>query len=287
MIFAAASLARAFSAVEEQVESSNRRVDVRLEISGSQTACRKVAELNREADLVATADDHVIDAILRPDHASFTIRFATNEIVLAHLEHSPGTERISASNWPEVLLSKGVKLGAVDPNQAPIGYRTRLVWKLAEGRFGPDLSRRLDARVADAHRMPHEGQLVQLLRSRVIDYAFVYRSTAEDQNLKLVALPAAYNLGSTGEAERYGVASVSVSMRAGEQKAVRGRPIFYGLTIPKGAQNTEGATLFVEELLGIRGRRALEGAGFTPLQPARCAERRGLPPRLARLMEAR
>ena len=258
-VFVAASMARALGELAEEVERDHQRLDVRLEISGSQTACRKVAELNRRADLVAAADTEVIRRILVPEWAPRVIDLATNEVVLAHLEHSKHTGEISEDNWREVLLRPGVRLGMVDPDLAPIGYRTLLVWELADG-AQTGLAKKLAAAVPAARRVPHEGELLARLQSRALDYAFVYRSTAEDHNLKLVALPDAYNLGSPDMAAAYGKARVSVRMRSsGPPVQVPGAPIMYGAAIPKDAPNRAGARL------AEQGRRVLLRRGFRPL----------------------
>lgn len=285
VVFAAASLARVFSDLEELLERRHPRLDVQLELTGSQTAARKVAELGRRADVVASADAQVIDRILRPAHARFTLRFATNELVLAHLEHSKHTEDVTAANWPEVLLRPGVRLGLVDPDTAPIGYRTLLLFELAQKHFPKlaGLSRRLAAHCAREHRQPHELELLKLLQTRAIDYAFVYRSTAEEHNLKLVVLPASYNLGVAAKASDYAQAQILVRMAGGKRSALRGAPVYYGLTFPNAAPNVEGATAFVRLLLGVDGARILRRSGFTPLVPARCAERAALPPTLREL----
>ncbi len=270
VVFAAASLARAFSEIEEQVERQRPDLDVRVEISGSQTAARKVAELHRRADVVATADHRVIDRILRPDHARFTARFATNAVVIAHMEHSRHTDQITADNWGEVLLRPGVRLGLVDPDQAPIGYRTLLVWKLAEAAdpAWAGLAGRLRRRCAPEHLVPHEGELMRLLQTRSIDYAFVYRSTAEEHNLKLVKLPASYSLGDVARDADYARAKVAVRMRGGQARTtIEGAAITYGLTIPRRALNPTGAQVFVRQLLGVDGQQALQRTGFRPLVP--------------------
>ena len=267
-VFVAASLARAMGELGEVVERQHPKLDVRLEISGSQTACRKVAELNRRADLVAAADLAVIRRILLPDWADRVTPLATNEVVLAHLEHSRHTDQISAENWPEVLQRPGVRLGLVDPDLAPMGYRTLLVWALAEkilpGQQG--LAARLEQRVPAAQRVPHEGELLGRLQARAIDYAFVYRSTAEDHNLKLVPLPDAYNLGAASLAGSYAQAQVKVRMRFSEPAvSVVGGPILYGAAIPKGAPNPAGAKVLLDALLGEQGWRVLLRRGFRPL----------------------
>ena len=288
-VFAAASLARALSDLEERVEATHRDLDVRLEISGSQVACRKIAELNRRGDVVAVADYQVIDSILRPAHATFNIHFSTNEVVLAHQQHSRFTEQISADNWHQILLRPAVRLARVDPNLAPIGYRTLLVWQLARRQLGDrvpaDLATKLAARCAKEHVVPHEGQLLQLLQTRAVDYVFLYRSTAEEHNLKTVSLPDSYNLGATKHNRAYRQAAVAVRMRHGDRgKLLRGAAVVYGVTIPNNAPNPAGAEAFVRALLGAEGRRSLQRTGFRPLLPARCAERALLPPSLRSLV---
>ena len=192
---------------------------MQLALSGSQEACRKVAELGHRADLVATADYRVIDQILRPGHAAFTIRFTTNELVLAHLQHSKYTEEITAENWLSILLRP--ERAAGDGLARPRAHRLRDPARLAArrarrgkgARGGPDLAGRLRARCASEHVTSDESELLQLLQSRAIDYAFMYRSTAEEHNLKLVPLPDAYNLGAADKADDYARATVQVRMR--------------------------------------------------------------------------
>jgi molybdate/tungstate transport system substrate-binding protein len=285
VVFAAASLARALSDLKQTIESE-QSVEIQLTVGGSQEACRKVAELGHQADVVATADYRVIDQILRPRHASFDIHFTTNEVVLAHLQHSKFTEEVTARNWASILERPGVHLGMASPDLAPIGYATLLVWQLAgqERGDGPGLASRLRARCAPEHLAADEGELLQLLQSRAIDYAFMYRSTAEEHNLKLVPLPDSINLGAPDKASVYAKARVQVRMKRAEGlKTIQGSPITYGLTIPTGAPNRAGAELFVRYLLGEAGQRTLRRTGFRPIVPASCEERGSLPAALQSL----
>ncbi len=278
---AAASLARVLTDLEEQFELEHKDLDLQLEISGSQTACRKVSELHRHADLVLSADHQVIDRLLvKTGNARYTIRFATNEVVLVHMAHSRHTEAITADNWPEILLRPKVRLGLVDPDQAPIGYRTLLVWKLAAledkdklAGASADLVTRLRAHVAKEHIVPHEGELLQLLQTRTIDYAFVYRSSAEEHNLKLITLPDRYNLGAADQVKRYARAEVTVRLARQERQQITGAPVVYGLTIPDKAENPRGGEAAAAFLLGRQGQRILKRSGFRPLAPARCTAR--------------
>jgi molybdate/tungstate transport system substrate-binding protein len=290
VVFAAALLARAFSDLEQQLEKEQPSIDIKLTFCGSQEACRKVAELNDRADVVAAADYRIVESILRPSHAAFNIQFATNEIVLAHLQHSKHTEEVSADNWPTILLRPEVRLGTVAPDQARIGYATLLVWQLAElhlgqAKLGPDLSGRLRGRCRAEHVASDESELLKLLEARAIDYAFMYRSTAEEHRLKVVRLPDAYSLGAAEQTAVYARASVRVRMKRSESlKEIRGAPILYGVTIPREAPNPEGAVLVVRQLLEETGRRTLERTGFVPLRPARCAESAALPASLRALV---
>lgn len=267
-VFHAASLARTFKQASDAFIADQPQYRVRLEVSGSQTAARKVAELGMRADVIALADVRVIDDILIPEHAAWKVVFATNELVIAHAAHSRFTEEITTDNWPTVLLRPGVRLGRVDPDLAPLGYRTLHSWQLAEKHYDDhkDLAQKLRARCAASHVMSDEAELVRLLVSRSIDYAFLYRSTAFDQRLKITRLPPSCSLGDRERAALYARARVDVRMKWGERRmAITGAPILYGLTIPRTAPNPAGGAAFVDFLLGEHGNQILKTSGFAPL----------------------
>jgi molybdate/tungstate transport system substrate-binding protein len=285
-VFHAASLSGVLSELEERIEVRYEGLDVRLEPSGSQVAARKISELNRRADLVLTADWRVIDRLLLPDHAGWLIQFAANEIVLAHGEHSLHTAEITAENWPELLLRPGVRLGRANENTAPLGFQTLLVWKLSDRPEG-DLLERLKERCKPEHVTPDIAELVALLQARVIHYAFVYRSIAEEHNLKVVRLPKKQNLGRPSMREAYAKARVPVRLRSGEPPVqIAGAPIVYGLTIPSAAPNRPDAQRVLAFLLGSEGRRILKRSGFRPLRPPQCRNPERLPPALKALVAA-
>jgi len=279
VVFHAASLSRAFGELRESFLSKYPDTRVRIEVSGSQTAARKVAELGMRADVVASADASVLDHILAP---AWNLHFATNELVLTHRGHSRYTGEVTAENWPEVLVRPDVVVGLVDPDLAPIGYRTLMLWQLAGHDLGvADLASTLHARIAREHVMPDENKLLALLSSRAIDYAFMYRSTAEEHHLKVTRLSDATNLG-RAEVD-YGRATVRVRMRhAREPIELRGAPVIYGLTIPSSAPNPAGGELFVLSLLEEKGRRILARTGFRPL--VHCDNPSALPARLQALV---
>jgi len=290
-VFYAASLSRVMGELERELERETPGLDLVLEPSGSMLAARKVAELGRPADLVVTADWRVISDLLLPEHARWVLRFASNEIVLAYAEHSRYTDEIDAASWPRILTRPDVRLGRAEENTAPLGFQTLQVWQLAALRAGgpkgdPDLPRRLAERCRPEHVVPDVAELVSLLEARAIDYAFVFRSVAEEHNLKLIRLPAAVNLGDPALAGDY--ARVSVPVRMGSEQAprmLRAAPVIYGLTIPASAPDPAWAERVAAELLGERGRRLMGRSGFSPITPARLTGG-PLPARLAGLARA-
>lgn len=272
IVFHAASLSRVFGDLADRMRRQNPGWSVRLEPSGSQVAARKVSEQGLKADLVAVADDAVLDRLLVPQFAPASLVFATNELVLAHLAHSPGTEKVTSENWPQIVLDGGARLGCANPDLAPIGYHTLTAWQLAEGELSkPGLSSRLEDACRRQALSHDENELVALLEARAIDYAFLYASTAEDHRLKVTRLSDATNLSRLALRASYAKASVEVHLKTGDPATrLAGRPITYGLAVLSSAPNPAGAKAFVELVTGEEGQRALAHHGFRPLEgPAR------------------
>src|SRR6266511_3032190 len=92
VIFHASSLSSVLSDAADLFRKQNPQARVRLEPSGSQVAARKVSELGMRADIVAVADAQLVDKMMIPSHALWNVVFATNELVIAHKDHSKGTD---------------------------------------------------------------------------------------------------------------------------------------------------------------------------------------------------
>jgi molybdate/tungstate transport system substrate-binding protein len=275
VVFHAASLRRVAADVAQEFQRREPGWRVRLEPSGSVVAARKLTELGMRADVVAVADAGIIERMLRPGHASFSVEFAAGEIVLAHKDHSRFTDEVSTENWPEVLQRPEVRLGRVDPTTAPLGYHTLFAWQLCATGPREGLADKLAARVRREHLAPDETELLTLLEARAVDYAFLYRSTAEDHHLKVTALPPRCNLSRRDLTTLYVAAETTVGTRH-----LRGAPVTFGVTIPSRAPQPEAAARFVALLLGEEGERLLRRAGFHPLRPAPCRGCGALPPAL-------
>lgn len=279
VVFHASSLSAVLGDAAEAFQKVNPQIRIRLEPSGSQVAARKVSELGMRADIVAVADAALIDKMLIPAHATWNAVFATNEIVIAHKDHSKGTEQITTQNWPEILTRDGVRLGRADPDTAPIGYQTLIVWQLAESSgANARLSERLKAQCSKDHVVHDETELLGLLESRSIDYAFLFRSTAEDHHLKILTLPPEINLSRQEQAPHYSSAVVEIRMKQGQGAArIAGAPVTYGLAVPSRASHPDATAGFLAFLFGDSGRRLFERRGFHPISPAQCVSCAGLP----------
>ncbi len=254
-------------------------VTLKTEAGGSRTTARKVSELGREADLVISADYAVIDELLIPDWASWNIRFARNAMVIAYTDQSRYADEINSENWYQILTRGDVAYGHSDPDADPCGYRTLMVWQLAEKHYGQKgLADRLRELCPPSNIRPKAVELLALLQSGDMDYAFEYRSVAVQHNLRYVELPPEIDLSDPAHADFYRQAVVTLSGSApGETITRYGQPIVYGVTIPKNAPNPKAAEAFVALMLSSEGQQILDALGQPPLVPPRCDQSAALP----------
>jgi molybdate/tungstate transport system substrate-binding protein len=258
IIFHAGSLSIPVQELAELFEASYPGVEVRAESAGSRHCARKVADLGKPCDVMMSADTRVVESLLMPDHARFNIQFATNQMAIAYAPDSKFADDITAENWPEILQRDGVVLGRSEPESDPCGYRTLLVFQLAEGAFeSPGLAERL-ARATSVIR-PKETDLLSLLDLGEVDYLFIYRSVARQHGLRMVQLPDEINLRSAELVDLYATATVQLTgKRPGETITRKGEPMVYSLTIPTDAPHPTMAEAWVALLLSDAGRAIME-----------------------------
>ncbi|MDI6786196.1 MAG: tungstate ABC transporter substrate-binding protein WtpA [bacterium] len=286
VVFHAGSLSVPFKMIEENFEKSYVNIDILRESSGSRLAARKVSELNRQADIVAVSDYDVILDILMPKYTDWYLCFACNQMVIMYDKHSKYAQIINSSNWPKILLKKGVDYGYSDPNLDPCGYRSLFVWQLAEKYYQiPGLYEKLSQNCPSKNIRPKETDLIALVEAGELDYIFNYRSVATQHNFPFIELPDAINLSTSKFKDYYKKASMKVSgKKPGTYSKVRGTPIFYALTIPKNAKNKKAAYKFIEYLLSEEGRGILVNCGQPPIVPATINKLKHLPSELNSLL---
>lgn len=270
MVFHAGSLAMPMKQIAEAFEKQHPGARVLREAAGSRACARKISDLGRPCDVMASADYTVIDDLLIPDHAAWNIKFAGNEMAIVYHNGSKRAEEIDRDNWYDILLDRKVAFGRSDPNADPCGYRAVLTMKLAERFYGePGLADRTLAKDTRYIR-PKEVDLLALLESHTIDYIFLYRSVARQHSLKYLALPDEVNLKRPELADVYRKISVEVSGRKpGTTITKTGAPMVYGVTIPANAPNPELALQFLTFLLSrTLGQAVMKQNGQPSLVPS-------------------
>lgn len=270
IIFHAGSLAVPFKQISEAFKAENTGVEFFLEAAGSRACARKISDLKKPCDIMASADYIVIDNLLIPDHADWNIKFAANEMTIVYHEGSKKAEEINRDNWCDILLDKDVAFGRSDPNADPCGYRAVLTMKLAEKHYKKKgLAEKMLAKNTEFIR-PKEVDLLALLESNTIDYIFLYRSVAQQHGLKYLLLPDEVNLKTPAFAELYKTVSVDVSGKEpGTTITQVGAPMVYGITVPKNAPNPELAKKFVAFVLEKeKGLAIMEKNGQPSMVPS-------------------
>ncbi|MBN2125085.1 MAG: tungstate ABC transporter substrate-binding protein WtpA [Deltaproteobacteria bacterium] len=293
VMFHAGSLSVPFEAMEKAFEAKYPKVDLLREASGSQKAARKISDLGKPCDIISSADYKVIDKLLIPKFASWNVRFATNQLVLCYTDKSKFAGEVNADNWYKILQKKGVVWGHSDPNLDPCGYRSLMVLQLAEKHYKiPGLYDKIVANRPKENIRPKSVELVSLLQTGNMDYAWEYLSVAVQHGLKYVVLPDEINLGNYKFDDTYVQAVVEVTgKKPGEMMEIKGQSCTYGVTLIKNAPNKEAAVAFLAYMLDPKGGlKVLEDMGQPPFIPVRVptAEMKNmLPPELQKLSEVK
>ena len=292
-MFHAGSLSVPLAAMEKAFESKYPGVDLQREAAGSQKCARKISDLGKPCDIMASADYKVIDKLLIPKYADWNVRFATNQLVLCYTDKSAYADTVNADNWYEILQKKDVVWGHSDPNLDPCGYRSLMVIQLAEKKLNkPGLYKKLIANRPKENIRPKSVELISLLQTGNMDYAWEYLSVAVQHGLKYIVLPDEINLGNYKYDDVYKNAFVEVTgKKPGTKMIIRGKSCTYGVTLIKNAPNRAAAIAFLEYMLDPEGGlRILKDMGQPPFVPCRVPTlkmKKTLPAELQKLVEVK
>lgn len=268
IIFHAGSLSVPFKQLADEFEKNNPGVKILMEPAGSLVCARKITELKKPCDIIASADYFVIDRLIVPQYASWSIRFATNEIVIAFQEKSKYAGEINSQNWMDILLRGDVTYARSDPDADPGGYRAVLSFKLAEKYYWkPGLADKLQLKDRSFIR-PKEVDLVALVEANAVDYMFQYKSVAIQHNFKFIELPDEINLGNPSMNGIYNLVSHNVTgSKPGSTLKVKGEYINYSLAVLKEAPNSKKAVDFVAYIISPEGMEIFRKNGQEPIVP--------------------
>lgn len=323
VVFAAGSLILPMQQVEKAFEKSHPNIDVNLEFHGSIQVLRHSAELHEPIDLVMSADHALIPMLMYAQdlpgtdipYASWSMKFATNSMSLAYTPQSRYADEITPDNWFEILGRDDVRIGLSDPRFDASGYRTLMLLKLAEqmyskeGIFSSVFGGQFTTPIRDLDRPEQTTilvpelletksgakvfmrgssiQLLGLLESGDIDYAFEYRSVIEQHKLEEIVLPDEINLGSPDHLQDYEKMVVKLDFQRflTVEPLFRGEVIAYGLTIPADAPHPQEAEQFIQFLLGDEGRQIMSANHHPLLDPVTVDHPASLPESLRHLIQ--
>jgi molybdate/tungstate transport system substrate-binding protein len=231
----------------------------RLETQASLELARRVTDLGQVPDVLLLADAAVFPALLEPAHVASHAVFARNRIVVAWSPRARhAAEFARAARWWEVLERPGVEVGRADPATDPSGYRTLLVFQLAERHYGvAGLAARLLAAAPPRNVRPREADQIALLEAGELDYVWTYENLARGARLAYRTLPAAVDLGTLADSGAYATARVRVPGRGGDSVTFRGAPIAYALGVPARAPHPSAARQLAGWLLGPEAARVM------------------------------
>jgi molybdate/tungstate transport system substrate-binding protein len=261
VVYLAASLTKPMQPLLDSF-AARQRIVVQRESGGSLEHARKITELNRVPDVLLLADAEVFPQLLVPAHANWYAEFARNRMVVAYTDRSKLASEITAANWTHVLRRPEVQVGRTDPLLAPAGYRTLLLFELAERHYRePGLSAGLLDNAPPRNIRANAADLAALLSAGELDYIYEYQSVAETNGFRYVTLPSEIDLGDPARAADYAKASVRVSSPSRRDSAEYvGRPIVYALSIPTRARHPSAGRRFLAFFFDTTTRRALRAA---------------------------
>jgi molybdate/tungstate transport system substrate-binding protein len=262
IVFHAGSLSLPLKEMATKYMELNPGVTIELEGAGSVACARKIIDLEKPCDIMASADYSIIDKMLIPEYAAFNIQFARNSMVIAYTDKSRSGDSINLTNWIDILLDKDVIYGRSDPDSDPCGYRSVLTMKLAEKYYErPGITNQVLAKDVNMMR-PKEVDLLALLETGVLDYIFIYKSVALQHSLSYLELPPEIDLSDPELDKQY--ASVSVDIKGsgpGDYISIPGQSMIYGITLLNNAPNREEAIRFLSFILGEEGRSIIDSMG--------------------------
>ncbi len=262
LVFHAGSLALLLGEVSKRFERNHPAIRIDSESSGSLDAIRKVTDLGRSCDILITADHRLLDRSIVPERAPGYFQLVGNEMVLAG---STGNRELPGwrEEWHYPLLDR--PFGISDPTRDPAGYFAHLVWKLSEIHYNrPGLYRALSRRLDPRWMRPKSAELVSLLQAGVLDFAFLYLSTALQSNLPYLRLPPQISLGDPAYAEAYSRVFIEVPSPEPERRSeVQGAPIRAGVALlaPLGS----AASSFLDFLISGEAQQLFPELGYTQI----------------------
>jgi molybdate/tungstate transport system substrate-binding protein len=289
----AGSLQAALTDVETAFTKQHPDV-ILTDISGGSVAlARRLAAGAQACDVYASADYVNIERLLEPAGlADYTVVFARGRMVLAYLATDPKTQGVArpgafnppttipeaAPEWYRALMAPGVRIAGAHPFLDPGGYRSHLIFELAQQHYGVaslynsllehyaviPAATRADAAPAPALGIDHSFQLTYEHGAAT--------SAARNSAYRYVRLPDQIDLSNPGNNRGYARAGVTMPglgiAGAAASVTIPATSVAWGVTIIRKTPQQANAIAFVNLLLGPIGTAALNLHGPAPVTPA-------------------
>ncbi|MDR1818641.1 MAG: tungstate ABC transporter substrate-binding protein WtpA [Methanobrevibacter sp.] len=292
-IYAAASLASQMNTTSKKFEEKHPNVKVNVIYGGSSDLISQITQLNKSADIFASADYGLIDKMI-PNSTDLNLQYAHNEMVIAYTDKSKNSSQINDNNWYQILNQSDVKFGIADPNSAPAGYRGVQTLQLADAHYNTTIfedligansaitsSRNGSGYIINSPNSlepssklvskPDVAQLMTALESDAVDYVFSYKSEAEQQRgagVKYITLPGELAISNTSYESVYKNIKLIQFSDTNKSKAITLTPIVYGVTVLNKATNKDLAIEFLDLLLSSDGNKITKDSFQDPIVPA-------------------
>lgn len=296
-IMAASSLSNSMNETAAEFEKRHPNVKVQVQYGGSGDLISQITQLNKSVDIMASADYGLIDKNLMPNYATWNLKYAKNELVIAYTDKSTNASQINSDNWYKILAQDNVRFGIADPNSAPAGYRAVMMIQLANKHYNnntifDDLIVANTAITSQANgtdgyvisspnnlnpsskvqSRPNVRDTLTLLQSNSTDYVIVYKSDAQQAggDIKYIELPDELKLSNTSFEPAYSkIKLIQFSDVSGNKtKTITLTPIIYGITILTNAPEKDLAIEFMQLLLSNEGQNISQNNFIDPISPA-------------------
>ncbi|MHA1268414.1 MAG: substrate-binding domain-containing protein [Candidatus Helarchaeota archaeon] len=314
-VFHAGSLYTPVEEYQREYEAINPGYLIDNEAYGSATAIRQITELGRKATVLLSADyaliytmmmnisdQDCIDPNTGQPWADWYIIFATNAMSIAYVENNnpPFLQDLvnGTKYWWQILNRTDVIFGRADPYQDPCGYRTLMVWGLADDYYfgklkGDWTSNEINQSMYNKDPISgytgigatvvkgKEVDLISSLETGEIDYLFIYTSIAVQHGLKYIELNDYVNLNNESLNAFY--ANVTVNRKSplipgASASPITAKAIQYGLTVPNNALYPDIGINFVEFIIQRPG--VMQSLGQPPYYPALASNMSKIPDQL-------
>ena len=264
-IIHAGALQQALARCQERFLQANPGLRFETAGVGSREGAKRILA-GEKYDIIALADQVLFGELLVPNFVKNYFVFAANQIVIGCQQSARGDNEITPENWADILLKPEVCFARSNHLLDPCGYRTLMVWQLAEKFYKrPGLYSALEAACLPYSLYPKSLDLPRALLERKVAYAFLYFSEVTQLGLPYVVLPPKINLSNPAYAEFYDQASVSIESKIpGTNMIIHGSPIEFAIGLVKDSSQPEIAQKFVEFVTGQEGSLILEECGLTP-----------------------